>query len=104
MPKKRTTFCLAALAAMLMLSIVPAQADGARMTSCVGGYFSMSCVTNWRHWEPQAPQAPTAQEIAESRERDRQWEARCHPVIRQDDLGVARYSYSAPGCEYGRIQ
>ena len=44
------------------------------------------------------------QEEAESAERERQWEARCRPVVKQDQYGVSRYQYAAPGCEFGRFQ
>jgi hypothetical protein len=33
--------------------------------------------------------------------RDRRWRARCRPVVENDRFGVARYHYSAPGCEFG---
>jgi hypothetical protein len=87
-----------------LLPAVPAQADGARWTSCIGGRYSVNCITQWRKWTPEEPKPPTEQEIAESRERDRQWQERCARVIVQDNLGVPRYTYAAPGCEYGRIQ
>jgi len=41
-------------------------------------------------------------ELLAQRERIRAWEARCKPVIVFDNLGVGRYSYAAPGCEFGR--
>jgi hypothetical protein len=33
--------------------------------------------------------------------RDRRWVDHCHPVIQYDRYGVARYRYSANGCEFG---
>ena len=44
-----------------------------------------------------------ADEIAAAEARDRRWVERCSPVIRQDRFGMPRYSYSAPGCEFGRL-
>ena len=95
---------IAGIALSFVASVAPAQADGARWTSCIGGWRSVNCVTQWRKWDAQPPRPPTEQEIAEARERDRAWQVRCKPTIRQDDLGVSRYSYAASGCEYGRIQ
>jgi hypothetical protein len=94
---------LAGLAALLSAVSLPAQADRLRSESCIFVRGSMSCVTKWQRWDVQAPQAPTEQELAEIRERERRWQARCRPLIQQDDLGVRRYVYAAPGCEYGRI-
>ena len=50
------------------------------------------------------PQPHTEKEIAESAERIRLWQARCRPVVRQDQYGVRRYHYAAPGCEYGKYE
>jgi len=99
----RLTSIAALVTLMLSVTAPPAQADGLRSTSCVGFRGSLSCVTRWQRWDPPTPQRPTEQELAEARERDRQWEARCRPVVRQDNFGVARYVYAAPGCEYGRL-
>ena len=100
----RKTLTIAAVAASLLLPAATAQADGVRATSCINSWRSMTCVTNWRKWYPEPPKPPTEQEIAESRERDRKWQARCQPIIQQDGFGVARYTYAAPGCEFGRVQ
>jgi Domain of unknown function (DUF6894) len=43
-----------------------------------------------------------AEQDTGSTERERDWIARCRPVIRQDRYGVGRYHYSAPGCEFGK--
>jgi len=43
------------------------------------------------------------QDTAEQERRDKAWQARCKPVIRQDQFGVPRYIYAAHGCEYGRL-
>jgi hypothetical protein len=89
------------------LSVEPAFA-GAAMLTCVGTRGSVSCVGQWgpsvdpyiRH----APGPRDPREEAEAAERERRWVARCRPIIRQDQYGVARYRYAAPGCEYGVIQ
>ena len=95
-----TTAALLALA----FTAAPAQADGARSTYCVGHWGLGACTTTWRHWEPKEAEAPTEKELAEARERDKNWLARCKPVVQQDSYGVPRYVYAAAGCEYGRIQ
>jgi hypothetical protein len=48
----------------------------------------------------QGPQSP--EERAEATEQDRLWQARCRPTLQQDMFGINRYSYAAPGCEYGK--
>lgn len=97
---------LAILALPLMLS--PARADGVRSRSCVGAGDSYTCVTSWRYGAKDsntaAGPAPTPQELAESRNRERRWLARCRPVVRQDAFGVPRYHYAAAGCEFGKYE
>ena len=96
---------LALLAAPL--TVDSAFAGGATLT-CVGTRGSLSCVGQWgpsvdphiRH----APGLRDPREEAEAAERERRWVARCRPIIQQDQYGVARYRYAAPGCEYGVIQ
>jgi hypothetical protein len=93
-----------ALAAGLLWSGLPAaaQAGGSQSTSCVGGRTSFNCVTRWQNgWSnPHIVSVPQARDV---QERDRRWQARCRPVVRQDDFGVPRYGYAARGCEYGKI-
>jgi len=50
------------------------------------------------------PPPQTEKDVAEAAARDRLWQARCRPVIRQDAHGVRRYQYAAPGCEYGKFE
>ncbi len=50
------------------------------------------------------PQPQTEQDVADAATRERLWQARCRPVIRQDQYGVRRYHYAAPGCEYGKYE
>jgi hypothetical protein len=52
----------------------------------------------------EVPQPRTEREIAEAAERERLWQARCRPVIRQDHYGVRRYHYAVPDCEYGKYE
>ena len=86
----------------------PAYASGIEITNCFGAFRTFSCVTQWgARGDPRLRHVPgprNAQEEAEFIARDRKWIARCRPVIRQDQYGVSRYHYAAPGCEFGRIQ
>ena len=43
-------------------------------------------------------------DVADAASRDRLWQARCRPVIRQDQHGVRRYQYAAAGCDYGKYE
>jgi len=101
----KTWMFLAGLAATLALPIAasPAAAESTRSTNCINTRGSVSCVTRWQHWEAQPPKPPTEQELAEMRAREQQWQTYCRPYIWQDSLGVRRYGYSEPGCEYGRV-
>ena len=106
MSKRSLTTAIGGLAASIMLFMPgPAQADAIRSTSCVGTFWSQSCVTRWRDnvGDPHIIQVPplSDQEIAASKERDRLWQARCQPELRPDRYGVPRYVYSRPGCEFG---
>ncbi|HEX4555656.1 MAG TPA: hypothetical protein VH249_16815 [Xanthobacteraceae bacterium] len=72
------------------------------------GDSSDSCVevrrelTNPYVIQVQGPQSP--EERAEANEQDRLWQARCRPTLQQDMFGINRYSYAAPGCEYGKTK
>jgi hypothetical protein len=72
------------------------------------GYGDGSCVeTRGPLVNPyviRVPQPQTEQETTETATRERLWQARCRPVIRQDQYGVRRYHYAAPGCEYGKYE
>jgi hypothetical protein len=73
-----------------------------------GGYGDGGCVEIQRElvnpYVIQVPQPQTEKDIADAAARERLWQARCRPVIRQDQYGVRRYHYSAPGCEYGKYE
>ena len=99
----RSIVALALLATSVPLA--PAKASGTDVTNCIRSFGEYSCVESWNSTgDPSARRAPDPQEEAESAERERQWEARCHPVVREDQYGVARYQYAAPGCEFGKFQ
>ena len=100
-----------ALTLLLALLGVPvtfdrAKGGGVSVSNCVGSPTSVSCVRRWE-WTGHPDLRggpPNEQEVAESAERQRQWEARCHPLIKQDQYGVGHYYYAAPGCEFGKFQ
>jgi hypothetical protein len=72
------------------------------------GYGDGGCVYTRRElvnpYVIHMPQLQNEQDITDAAARDRLWQARCRPVIRQDQFGVRRYHYAAPGCEYGKYE
>jgi len=99
----------AALSAMTLAMIGnTARADGMAAAGCLGGGGTLNCVVRWGEaGDPYIRTVPPPIGEAErthSAERDRKWQERCRPTIRQDAYGVARYHYSAPGCEFGIIE
>jgi hypothetical protein len=95
-----------ALLALSMMS-APARSEGVGTFSCTGGRYTRSCVSTFRRGRVhphmiRAP-APIDEELAAAEARDRRWLQRCGPVARQDRYGMPRYSYGAPGCEFGRL-
>ena len=112
MLNKLTATALVGLSTLtsLMLAVAPeaAQAEGVRTLSCVGGSGAASCVATRRNGVAnphiiQVPKAISEQENAEQQQRDKLWQTRCRPVVKQDEFGVSRYVYAARGCEFGRL-
>jgi hypothetical protein len=105
-PCRGVALALALLGAPVIFA--PAYAGGIEITNCFGAFRTFSCITQWGpRVDPNVREVPgprDAQEEAEFIARDRKWVARCRPVIRQDQYGVGRYHYAAPGCEFGRLQ
>jgi hypothetical protein len=92
-------------AALLALAYIHSAA--AFSLSCVKSGASFVCVagSDDRHGlarivEVHRPGA--AEDDAGLADRERDWMARCRPMIRPDRYGVGRYQYAAPGCEFGR--
>jgi hypothetical protein len=73
-----------------------------------GGYGQGGCVHIERDGlaNPYVISVPPVsdQDRTDAANRDRLWQSRCRPVIRQDAYGVPRYQYAAPGCEYGKYE
>ncbi len=103
-------YALAALAVPMMSGSAFAQ----RVTDTIVGSCVFSgglghCVQQYRYGDAgnngiQSMQGLSAEDLAESRERERKWVERCRPVVRQDAYGVGRYVYAARGCEFGRME
>src|SRR5512145_741022 len=97
-PLMRGGVALALLAASV--AVEPAFAGSGALT-CVRSRGLLSCAAQWSDRPVNhAPAARDPREEAEAAERERRWTARCRPIIRQDQYGVPRYQYAAPGCEY----
>lgn len=79
----------------------PAAAGGYDALSCSGTFFFINCFRRWDFYPPERL-LPDPAEQAAAAERERRWLARCKPVVEQDEFGVGRYHYAAPGCEFGR--
>ena len=73
--------------------------------SCVGARSDFNCAAQWgTAGDPYLRVVPDAlgeAERAQIAARERKWLARCRPIVERDIYGVARYRYSAPGCEFG---
>lgn len=91
-------YMIAALATALL--VTSAQA-GMIQTNCgrYGGTFN--CTTQFI---PSQSADAKVIEIPPSGNDDAKWVEFCKPTIHTDALGVGRYSYAHPGCEYGRTE
>lgn len=99
---------VAASATMLSVFNVPVAEAGSAAANCVGSPGSITCAAIWGgdggglgrviH----IPIARTDEERAALTDRDRRWASYCQPSLRYDRYGVARYTYTVAGCEYGR--
>lgn len=103
---------------ILAFALSTTAADAAsfgRTTTCARYGGSISCksegyYTGSRYYGGSRPTiiqqvAPlTAAELGEQAERIHDWEKFCKPTENVDNLGVTRYSYAQPGCEFGRTK
>lgn len=100
---------IASIGAAMILSVAtltPAYAGNAIDLGCVGNFMqSFNCAGQWSAaGDPYVRAVPDVvgdEQQARAAARDRQWMVRCNPVVEHDRYGVARYHYSAPGCEFG---
>jgi hypothetical protein len=102
----------ASVLSLVILAMIfsAAYADGSLMGGCIGSGGSANCVMRWgtstagNGYIRPVPEPANELEKKRAEDRDHKWEERCHPTIAQDHLGVPRYQYAAPGCEFGVIQ
>jgi hypothetical protein len=106
--KASTSWPVARIAAAMLFSVATltaAHAAGIGGLSCVGETTSFNCIGQWSAggdpYVRTVPETLDEGERAQAAARDRQWLARCRPVVERDIYGVGRYQYSARGCEYG---
>ena len=100
---------VAKVGAVMILSVLTASsaayAGSVINLNCVAGTGSFNCVAQWATaGDPNVRVVPESLGDAQKAQiaaRDRKWLTQCHPVIERDRFGVARYRYSAPGCEFG---
>ena len=102
----RTAAPKAAAATPIAAPQAIAPEDGVETSNCFDTRNMESCVTVYRGGRLSPHVIAVAQPASEAERtaaeaRDRRWVTRCRPTIRQDRYGMPRYSYAAPGCEYG---
>ena len=99
----------AASATMLSVLNVPIAEADSTFENCVTSGWSVTCAEVWGGGGGGLgrviliPGPHTDEERAGLSDRDRRWTARCQPSMRYDRYGVARYTYTAVGCEFGRL-
>jgi hypothetical protein len=96
------------IGAALVLSILAqtsANAGSVSNYSCVGRWTGFNCAEQWGEagnpYIRLVPEPLGEAERGQLAARDRRWVDHCHPVVQYDRYGVARYRYSATGCEFG---
>jgi hypothetical protein len=96
---------LGAAIGLSVIMLAPAHAAGVGGLSCIGGFRSLNCVARWGFpadpYIRPVPETLGEADKAQAAARERRWLIHCHPIVRRDPYGVARYLYAAPGCEYG---
>jgi len=103
---------LGAILTVLAFTMSAVEAGSIRAGGCTYGTTygagAVNCVLrSGPLQDPYVRTVPESHDEAENQraaERDRRWGDRCRPVIVQDRYGVPRYTYAAPGCEFGVLQ
>jgi hypothetical protein len=103
----RSAARLAAVAVFSACAWNAAHADSMVVGGCIGGYHSFNCVAHWGSYSDPyirslRPETEAEKEISAAR--DHEWKAHCRPAVFQDQYGVPRYEYAAPGCEFGVLK
>ena len=99
----RATVRIGAALALSILGQTAANAGSTNNDSCVGRWTGFNCAEQGP-MDPYiriVPEPVGETERAQFAARDRRWVEHCHPVVQYDRYGVARYRYSATGCEFG---
>jgi hypothetical protein len=104
----RKAALIGAASSLAIITMTAAYADTLWVGGCVGGHGAGNCVLRvGPAGDPYIRTVPAPENDAEkirATERDHRWLARCRPIIAQDQMGVPRYHYAAPGCEFGVIE
>ena len=96
----RTTVRIGAALVLSLLAHASANAEGVNNPTCTGRGIACAEQTGSPYIRL-VPQPAGDTERGRLAARDRRWVDHCHPVVQYDRYGVARYHYSAAGCEFG---
>ena len=101
----RTTARIGAALVLSILALTPALAGSVTNNGCAGSWASYNCAQvsaeGGNPYVRLVPEPLGENERGQLAARDRRWVDHCHPVVQYDHYGVARYRYSAAGCEFG---
>jgi hypothetical protein len=101
----RTTARIGTALILSILALTPAYAGSVSSYGCVGQWATYNCAqVSGEAANPYVrlvPEPLGESERAQLAARDHRWLDHCHPVVHYDRYGVARYRYSAAGCEFG---
>jgi hypothetical protein len=101
----RATVRIGAALVLSILAQTSANAGNASDPSCAGRWTGFNCAAlSGEANNPYirlVPEPLGDNERAQFAQRDRRWVDHCHPVVQYDRYGVARYRYTATGCEFG---
>jgi hypothetical protein len=101
----RATVRMGAALVLSFLAQTAANAGNGSNDSCAGRWTGYNCAALSAEADNPyirlIPEPLGDNEKALFAQRDRKWVDHCHPVVQYDRYGVARYRYSATGCEFG---
>ena len=101
----RATVRIGAALVLSILAQTSANAGSVSNNGCTGRWSGFNCADlSGEAGNPYiriVPEPVGETERAQFAARDRRWVDHCHPVVQHDRYGVARYRYSATGCEFG---
>lgn len=105
--KHMTALWLTFIILALCLWFIPAHADVLALPQANDGWSVCQqgiCAWGAGHPDPYlrvVPQPRNVDDMNAAQQRIMRWKERCKPVIHLDALGVRRFSYAAPRCEFG---